>query len=527
MSQTFDYVKTLAQFPSALWKYKKFKLSVDQAQAIVREQMERREEHLLRIVDRCIYKYPASPYLAMLKLAGCEYGDVERLVRERGLEGALRELREQGIYVTYEEFKGRKPIVRNGTAIPASPQAFENPFVRRAFTVSTSGSTGAATNVGASFESHAAVAPLALLTALANGVARQPWALWHPIMPGPGFGVLMMQTPYAPPADAWFSPVGWRDSKSWVKYGITTLYMTAWANLLGVRVPFPRIVKLDQAIVVASHLSRMLKTRGNSLLITSVSAGLRVCLAAAQAGLDLTGVTLWLFGEPLTQAKVEPMQRVGARVISSYGMVEASTIAHACGNPVSIDDLHLAKDSIALITHPHPVEGLGIPVPALNITRLQEGGSRILLNFQTDDYGIVEERQCGCALEAVGTTHLREIRSYAKLVGEGVTLIGNEMIRILEVVLPSRFGGSPLDYQLVEEEDNKGLTRLYLAISPRVEIADEAQVIEVLLNALRESSPMADAARTLWEQAQTIQIKRQEPVWTNTAKLKPLHIKRQ
>ncbi|HEX7587124.1 MAG TPA: hypothetical protein VF478_02305 [Anaerolineae bacterium] len=526
MGQTFDHVKTLLQFPAALWKYKGFKLSVGQAQEIMREQMDQREDNFLRIVDQCIYNHAPSPYLRMLQMSGCQYGDVQRLVRDQGLEGALHELREQGVYVTYEEFKGRKPIVRNGTTIPASPQDFENPFVRRTFTVRTSGSTGAATNVGASFEAFAAVAPATLLTAFANGVARHPWALWHPILPGPGFGLLMMNAPYGVPADVWYSPIGWRDSKGWIKYGITTVYMTLCSNLLGLRIPFPRIVKLDQALVVAQRLSKMLKTKGNCVLITSVSAGLRVCLAAEQAGLDLTGVTTWLFGEPLTQTKAEPMRRVGARVMSSYGMVEASTVGHACGRPVSIDDLHLAKDSVALVTHPHLVEGLGVTVPSFNITGLQQRASRILLNFETDDYGIVEERHCGCELEAVGTTHLREIRSYSKLVGEGVTLVGNEMLRILEQVLPSRFGGSPLDYQLVEEEDDKGLTRLYLAISPRVEIADEAQVVEVLLNALRESSPMADAARTLWEQARTIQIKRQEPVWTNTAKLKPLHIRR-
>jgi len=150
-----------------------------------------------------------------------------------------------------------------------------------------------------------------------------------------------------------------------------------------------------------------------------------------------------------------------------------------------------------------------------------------MLNVQIDDYGIVEERACGCEFESYGyTTHVREIRSYSKLVGEGVTLIGNEMLRILEDVLPGRFGGSPLDYQLTEQEDEQGFTRLYLLIHPRVEIADEQAVIEVVLQGLRESSPMADVARVIWQQAQTIQIKRQEPVWTAGGKLMPLHLQR-
>ena len=54
------------------------------------------------------------------------------------------------------------------------------------------------------------------------------------------------------------------------------------------------------------------------------------------------------------------------------------------------------------------------------------------------------------------------------MTGEGMTLIGTDMVRILEEDLPRRFGGSPLDYQLMEEEDERGFTRLSLVVSPDV-----------------------------------------------------------
>jgi hypothetical protein len=166
-------------------------------------------------------------------------------------------------------------------------------------------------------------------------------------------------------------------------------------------------------------------------------------------------------------------------------------------------------------------------VPAFNLTTLLPSAPKVLLNVQMDDYGIVEERHCGCELDTYGyTTHLHEIRSYSKLVGEGATLIGNEMQRILEEDLPARFGGTPLDYQMMEDEDEQGFTRLYVLVSPRVEIADEQQVIDAILDALRASSSMADAARTIWQQMQTIQVRRAEPIWTARAKLMPLHIQR-
>ncbi len=70
--------------------------------------------------------------------------------------------------------------------------------------------------------------------------------------------------------------------------------------------------------------------------------------------------------------------------------------------------------------------------------------------------GVIEQRSCGYPLESYGySEHLREIHSFRKLTGEGVTLVGNEMVRILEEVLPARFGGSPfgLDRNAAGETD--------------------------------------------------------------------------
>ena len=120
----------------------------------------------------------------------------------------------------------------------------------------------------------------------------------------------------------------------------------------------------------------------------------------------------------------------------------------------------------------------------------------------------------------MGTEHLREIRSFSKLTTEGVTLVGGKMVHILEEVLPSRFGGSPLDYQLLEEEDEEGFTRLSLLVSPKLKIPDEEAVVEVVLSA------SGHFVHTIWSQAGTLQVKRMEPIWTDRGKLMPLHLKR-
>lgn len=74
-----------------------------------------------------------------------------------------------------------------------------------------------------------------------------------------------------------------------------------------------------------------------------------------------------------------------------------------------------------------------------------------------------------------------------------------------------------------EQEDEHGLTRLVLAISPRVHLADEAEVVEFLLQQLSATSPMADAAGSVWRRAGTLRVVRREPVLTARTKFQSFH----
>jgi hypothetical protein len=528
MNETFEYLKTFALLPFGLRRFASRTLSLDEAKRIVLKRMKHREETFLHIVERGIYGHPSSPYLPLMKMAGCELGDLVAMVNQEGLEGALRSLREAGVYVTFEEFKGRRPIVRNGLEIPVTPWDFDNPFAQRHFSVQTGGTTGVASSVKVDLDQMAARAPYQMLTYSAHGVLGAPTGEWGGVLPHSKVSSMLRRAYIGQVPERWFSQIGWRDSRYWLKYGLATWYIVAWMRLYGLRIPLPEVVRVDQALVVARWVAETVKTHGRCLLNTQVSRAVRVCLAAQEAGLDLRGAAIKGGGEAPTPAKVRQIERSGAHYIPSYGMTEAGSIAAGCARPADGSDVHLCKDAYALHTYPYTVEGTAITVPAFNLTTLLPTTPKLMLNAQTDDYGIVEERRCGCELESYGyTTHLRQIRSYSKLTGEGVILIGTEMVRILEEVLPERFGGSPLDYQMMEDEDEQGFTRLYLVISPRVEIKSESTVIETVLNALRQSSPIADAARTMWQQAQTLQVKRAEPVWTGRGKLMPLHIRRQ
>jgi hypothetical protein len=252
---------------------------------------------------------------------------------------------------------------------------------------------------------------------------------------------------------------------------------------------------------------------------------LRLSLTAHKEGISLTGTTFIGAGEPPTDTKVSKITRTGARYVPNYFFAETGVVGIGCAHPSELNDLHLFKDGLALIQHPRQLPEFGIQVEAFYFTALLPTAPKLMLNVESDDYGVVETRSCGCPMERLGyTEHIRQIRSFRKLTGEGVTLVGSEMVRILEEVLPKRFGGTPLDYQLMEEEDEEGFTRLNLLIHPRLWIQSESDVIETVIQSLSQSSVAADLARAMWMQAKTLQIKRKEPFTTAHGKMMPIHM---
>ncbi len=526
MNESLEYVKMFAQFPFALRKFLREPLTPERAHTIVQQRIARRCENFLSVVERNVYGNPRSPYRALLKRAQCEWGDLRALIHARGLEVALQELRAAGVYVAFEEFKGRKPLVRGDLELAVTQRDFDNPYYTRDFSLPSGGSTGAASSVGINLANISAQAPAFVLTLQAQALWNMPAIFWYGILPDFTPSKLLQHAYIQQMPEKWFTHLGWRDSRGWLKHCAATLYMLFWMRLNGVNVQTPQVARVNDAHVIAQAMAELLQTHGRCLLSAQISRSVRVALAAQELGLDLTGATIKGGGEPITPAKVRAIEQTGARYVGNYATVDTGgTLASGCAKPTDSSDLHLLTDSFALITHPHTVQDFGVTVPAFHVTTLLPSAPKLMLNVQLDDYGIVEERDCGCELARSGMTrHLRQIRSYSKLTGEGVTLIGNDLIHILETVLPERFGGTPQDYQLLEEENDKGLTRLSLIISPRVKIENESNVIATVLNALRESSSMAAAAQQVWKHAETLQVKRMEPIWTGRGKLMPLHL---
>ncbi len=146
-------------------------------------------------------------------------------------------------------------------------------------------------------------------------------------------------------------------------------------------------------------------------------------------------------------------------------MVEAGLIGIACLAADAPDDVHLLSDKIATIQRERSVGSNGRTVGALFHTTLLAASPKLMLNVESGDYGVREERSCGCGALPTGfRSHLHTIRSYEKLTSEGMSFLGGDLLSLVEHVLPARFGGGPTDYQLVERE-REGLPKVSLVVS--------------------------------------------------------------
>jgi len=105
-----------AAFLGALGWYLRHPLTPDRARLVVGVRLAAREESFLALVRSLVFANPESPYRALLREAGCEYGDLQRMVRADGLDAALAGLYRAGVYLTDPELR-RREVTRGATRI--------------------------------------------------------------------------------------------------------------------------------------------------------------------------------------------------------------------------------------------------------------------------------------------------------------------------------------------------------------------------------------------------------------------------
>src|SRR5688572_27001187 len=93
-----------------LRRFLRERMTLKQAEEEIKRAVDSRQENFLELLRTKVYERPSSPYLKLLKIAGCEYSDLRTEVRRYGLEEALRRLATEGVCLTSDEFKGKKEV---------------------------------------------------------------------------------------------------------------------------------------------------------------------------------------------------------------------------------------------------------------------------------------------------------------------------------------------------------------------------------------------------------------------------------
>ncbi len=501
-------------------------ITLKQCHEILKHGLENREQNLLGVVKKTIYDNKNSPYLKLLELVGCEYGDFERMVRSDGIEPTLHKLRAEGVYLSVEEFKCKKEVVRSGKVFRFKESDFDNPFLVQHLEGSTGASRSSGTKVVINLGRCSHYAAYNGIVYDVHGIWESPTIIWYPILPSAAGIIAMLQLAKIGKAPiSWFSQVKAEKVKPSMTKRLATYYVVYAGRLFGTAIPKPEYIDLDHSFKAASYISDVLRKEQGCIVWTYTNSAVRACQAAKKGQLDISGATFVVGGEPLTEAKLKEIRAVGANVINMYVGADTGMVGYSCLNPVAVDEIHHFMDARAMIQHKRQAPFSDVGVDAFLFTSLLPTAGKILLNTENGDYGVIEKRDCGCRLGELGLTdHIHHIRGFDKLSGEGMTFIGTDLLRIIEEVLPAKFGGDSIDYQMVEEEDDRGHTRMSVLVSPEVGSIDEDELIQTILAELSKGRDTQRMMAEMWSQAKTLRVKRMRPHITAAGKLLPLHI---
>ncbi|MBW1858554.1 MAG: hypothetical protein JRI70_00410 [Deltaproteobacteria bacterium] len=498
-----------------------------EADKCLRLRFEKRQPRFLNLVRDTIYSAPGSPYRKLLGWAGCEAGDLEKLVHHEGVEGALTELCRAGVYLTVDEFKGRCPIVRGSQKLTVQPHLFHNPTPSPSIGIRTSGSRSAGIPVPVDFAFIRSRSINALLGLSARGGNEWHHAVWG--IPGGSAMVHLLEfSGFGIHPVKWFSHVDPATPGLHPRYHWSALTLR-WAGFLGgVSLPGLQYVPVSDPLPILDWFIQVLRSGKVPHLLTYMSSALRLCRAAEEMGVEIPGAQFTVLGEPVTEIGLSTIRRTGAEAVSRYGSAECGTIGYGCLRPEAPDEVHLLHDRVALVQVKEENKDAGIPSGALFVSTLESATPFILLNVSLGDQAVMVERDCGCRLQELGwTRHLHSIRSYEKLIAGGMSFLDTDLALVMEETLPERFGGAPTHYQLLEDSDEGGLQCFRLLVHPEVGPVEPEAVVETFLTALSSGNGVERMMGMVCKDAQLLTVERTPPLTTSSGKILHFHQARQ
>lgn len=488
-----------------------------EAALVVADEVRRRPERFLASLDELVWPFAASPTRRLLECAGLERRDVRRLVLELGLDDALSALHGHGVYVSYEEYHGRREARRGSASLSFSPADFFNPVTAGDYLATTGGSRGTGTPVELSFAWQRRQGVQRAIQLPMAGVLGAPSAIWLPVFPsGAGFGAIMKNAAGGNRPDRWFSQIPDRMTGVTGHKQLANRFLPALNALARTGLPAAEHVPTDRPERVVRWLRGALDAHGRASLIGYASSLTAAARWAVDAGIDLTGSVAFPSSEPVTGGKLDAMRAAGMRPYPMYAFVPEGTVALTCDG-CEDEEYHLWDHDVAVSTRRRS-RGDGIDVDAFLWTSLAAEAPRVLVNVENDDYGSLRRGvSCSCRLGELGLeTRIAHIRGISKVVAAGISLDGEIFDHLAEVALPERLGGGPGDFQFVEGGAAAGTT-VTLRIHPRVGAVDEAAAVAAV-RAVLATTDNGRLAERVWMPRGHLPIARTAPAVTASGK---------
>jgi hypothetical protein len=520
-------IKLLA-FTASLPGFLRERVTLELATGEIKKALDTRENRFIELIRAQVYNRPHSPYLKLLNNAGCTFADLGNHVQRYGIEKTLQGLAREGVYLTSDEYKGKKEVVRGGLSFTVCPGDFEPANSSPGFVHESSGTRNAPVRSNSPLEWLALRAWATAVFFSAHNLFSYAHAVYDGIPPGTALNHLLVNAKIGKRTERWFARTIPARNRVEQAYFLSVAYLAVLIGKVN-RAGFPKPEFLDLQDIhrILLWISKM-QHEGTRCYVTCVaSSAARIARAAVEMGMSLEGTLFGVAGDPLTEQKEMLIRKANAATISRYSYGGGVSTGYGCAQRIFRDEVHVNQHLLAVISHPIPLAGYGEPLHPLLLSTLHPAAPRLLLNVANGDYVKLDERDCGCALQQAGLTlHLHHIQSYEKFTSEGMNYFYADVFDLLEKRFPSEFGGSPGDYQFIEEEDGNGQTRLTLVVDPEVGALDEKMLLEKLRTAFSNGSRGNRFMTEVWESAGTFRITRQKPHASPRGKILPLHITR-
>ncbi|MFO1283957.1 MAG: hypothetical protein U1F51_16100 [Burkholderiales bacterium] len=521
-----DDLRVGLRFFAALPRFLRTPLALGEMRAIVRGRLASRARLFAANVARAC-RVEGSPYARLFAHAGLDPREAAAMAARDGVEGALGTLLRAGIGLSGDEFKGRRPVVRGSLSFTVDPATLVNPASVVHGVSESSGSRGARTPVPidlASIRDHAVDTHVSLAAHGGRG-----WSHAHYGIPG-GTAVtnpLEFAKGGHPPVRV-FASIDPGSPELHPRYRLGARALRFASLVAGVPLPGFTLAPLDDPTPIVRWLRSELDAGRVPHLWTYASSAVRICHAARASGVDIAGARFTCGGEPTTPARRATIEATGAGALPRMGTTETDILAYACARPAASDDMHFLDDRYALI-QPGPAAARdGLPPDAMILTSLLPTAPILMVNVCLGDRASVDTGVCGCPMAQEGwATRVRDVRSFEKLTAGGMTLLDVDVVRVLEEVLPGRFGGRPGDWQLVERHDGaRAEPELRLLVDPSVGPLDEGAIADAFLEAVGGGDAGERMMALQWRAAGVLRVERAAPLRTVSGKILHVHAAR-